>query len=128
MIREGLAAQISNDPDLELCGEAEDVEKAIPSITAAKPDLVIVDISSGADVIEHLKTSAPTTAILVWSLRTEQVYVQHAMAAGARGFLSKRQSALEIIKAIHTVLGGGIYLSSDLAEKFGGRSRSQTDA
>jgi DNA-binding NarL/FixJ family response regulator len=111
MIREGLAAQISIDPGLELCGEAVDVEEAYSAIVSSLPDLVIVDISlrhgSGIELIERLKANAPDLPILVWSMHSEQYYAESALRAGARGYVNKSKSAHQIMDAIHTVLNGG---------------------
>jgi DNA-binding NarL/FixJ family response regulator len=125
LIREGLAAQIATDPTLEICGEAESIETAVLAIAAAKPDLVIVDISlkdgSGIDLIERLKASALDVPTLVWSMHVEIPYVEHALEVGARGYVHKSRGALQIMDAIHTVLRGEIYLSNEISDRFRGR-------
>src|ERR1044071_2458073 len=75
MIRGGLAAQIANDPCLEICGEADDVVEALAGIHDAEPDLVIVDIAlksgNGIDLVKRLKAKYPGILILVWSMYQE---------------------------------------------------------
>jgi DNA-binding NarL/FixJ family response regulator len=125
MIREGLAAQIANQPNLNLCGEAEDMAEALSRIGAAEPDLVIVDISlkngNGIDLVKRLKAKDPSLVILVWSMHPENLYAERALRAGARGYVSKGKSASQIMDAVHTVLDGRTYLSPEMSEKLLGR-------
>lgn len=125
LIREGLAAQISNQPDLHLCGEAEDVAEALARIADAEPDLVIVDISlkngNGIDLVKRLKAKDPALIILVWSMHPENLYAERALRAGARGYVNKSKSASQIMDAVLTVLDGRTYLSPEMSEKLLGR-------
>jgi DNA-binding NarL/FixJ family response regulator len=125
LIREGLAAKLANQPNMVLCGEAEDVAEAITRLADAEPDLVIVDISlkngNGIDLIKRLKAKDPSLVILVWSMHPESLYAERALRAGARGYVSKSKSASEIMEAVLTVLDGRTYLSPEMAEKLLGR-------
>ena len=125
LIREGLAAQIANQPNLNLCGEAEDVVEAMARIADAAPDLVIVDISlkngNGIDLVKRLKLKDPSLVILVWSMHPENLYAERALRAGARGYVNKSRSASQIMEAILTVLDGRTYLSPEMSEKLLGR-------
>jgi DNA-binding NarL/FixJ family response regulator len=125
LIREGLAAQIANQPDLTLCGEAEDVADAIARVMDAEPDLVIVDISlkngNGIDLVKRLKAKDPTLVILVWSMHPENLYAERALRAGARGYVNKGRSASQIMQAVQTVLDGRTYVSPEMSEKLLGR-------
>src|ERR1700722_17017933 len=125
LIREGLAAQIATQPNLNLCGEAEDMAEAMARVVAAEPDLVIVDISlkngNGIDLVKRLKAKAPSLVILVWSMHPESLYAERALHAGARGYVNKGVSASLIMKAIKTLLDGKTYLSPEMSEKLLGR-------
>jgi len=125
MIREGLAAQIANEPNLEICGEAEDVVEAVARIPEANPDLAIIDISlksgNGIDLVKRLKAKKPDLVILVWSMYPENLYAERALRAGARGYVNKGQSASQIMEAIRTVLDGRTYLSPEMSAKLLGR-------
>lgn len=126
MIREGLAAQIANEPSMELCGEAEDVAEAVARIAEADPDLVIVDISlksgNGIDLVKRIKTKDPALIVLVWSMYPENLYAERALRAGARGYVNKGKSASQIMDAIRTVLAGRTHLSAEMSEKLVGRA------
>ncbi len=120
LIREGLAAQLANQPNMILCGEAEDVAEAIARIARAAPDLVIVDISlkngNGIDLVKRLKGKDSSLVILVWSMHPESLYAERALRAGARGYVSKSKSASEIMEAVNALLDGRTYLSPELSE------------
>src|SRR5260370_235108 len=113
LIREGLAAQLANQSNMQLCGEAEDIAEAMSRIVDAKPDLVVVDISlkngNGIDLVKRLKAKDPSLVILVWSMHPENLYAERALRAGARGYVSKSKSASQIMEAVLTVLDGRTY-------------------
>jgi DNA-binding NarL/FixJ family response regulator len=125
LIREGLAAQIAAQPNLHLCGEAEDMAEALSRVVAAAPDLVIVDISlksgNGIDLVKRLKAKDPSLVILVWSMHPENLYAERALRAGARGYVNKNRTAGQIMEAVQTVLAGRTYLSPEMSEKLLGR-------
>jgi DNA-binding NarL/FixJ family response regulator len=125
LIREGLAAQIATQPNLSLCGEAEDVAGALSRIFDAEPHLVIVDISlkngNGIDLVKRLKAKAPSLVILVWSMHPENLYAERALRAGARDYVNKGESASQITEAIKTLLDGRTYLSAEMSARLLGR-------
>jgi DNA-binding NarL/FixJ family response regulator len=122
LVREWLTNLIHQQPDLVVCGEAEDAPHAIQEITAQKPEVAIVDISlkegSGLELIKHLKVLQPHLAIIVLSMHDEDLYAERALRAGARGYIMKRETAKKIIMAIRQVLEGKIYMSNNLAATF----------
>ncbi len=119
VVREGLALLIASQPDLELCGEAEDVPSALDLLESARPDLAIIDISlkqgNGIDLISTIKDRHPTTRILVWSMYKENLYAERALRAGAHGYLHKGQATNQLFDAIRAVLAGKVYVSEQLA-------------
>lgn len=122
LVREWLTNLIHQQPDLVVCGEAEDAPQAIQEITVQKPDVAIVDISlkegSGIELIKRLKLLQPNLAIIVLSMHDEELYAERALRAGARGYIMKRETAKKIILAIRQVLDGKLYMSKNLAAAF----------
>src|SRR5437899_1901145 len=120
-VREALASRINRQPDLEVCGEAADVCKAMRLVADTKPDLAVVDISlktdSGIDLIKRIKDRNDTVRVLVWSMHSESLYAGRALRAGARGYINKDQATDKIVEAIRRVLEGKVYLSDTMAEK-----------
>ena len=126
LVREWLTTLINQQPDLMVCGEAETASKALQTVGAATPDIIVVDIllkdSSGIDLIKALKQSCPGIAVMVLSMHEEPRFAERAVRAGARGYVTKAEATREVIAAIRRVLQGGVYLSNslrpDLAMRF----------
>src|SRR5580693_6412232 len=119
LVREWLTNLINQQPDLEVCGEAENAANALVGITATEPKLAIVDISlnaaSGLELVKDLCIQHPSVAPLVLSMHEEELYAERAMRAGARGYVRKRETSKNILVAIRRVLEGGIYVSEKLS-------------
>lgn len=115
LLRQGIRQLIDEQPDLAVCGEADDAPSAIETLEAAKPDLAIVDISlkdsNGLELIKDLKARFPNLAVLVLSMHDEALYAERALRAGARGYVMKREASLRVLEAIRRVLGGGVFVS-----------------
>lgn len=126
LVREGLAARISQHKDLEVCGEAGDVLQGLALVEKVRPDVVIVDISlkrgCGLDLIRRIKKKYPQTSMLVSSMYDDSLYAERSIRAGASGYLCKQRSGREIIIAIRQVLEGKLYVSSEVSQKMLQRS------
>jgi DNA-binding NarL/FixJ family response regulator len=118
LVREWLAALLRQEPDFEVCGHAEAAPAAISGMAASPPDLAIVDLSlqvgSGLDLIKDIQRVCPATRIVVLSMHEEIYFIERAFRAGARGYVTKRDSTHHIVKAIRAVLSGQIYASVDV--------------
>jgi DNA-binding NarL/FixJ family response regulator len=121
VVREGLAAQIATQPDLRVCGEAEDVPGAVALADRTLPDVAIIDISlkngNGIDLIRRLKARHPDLPVLVWSMYPENLYAERALRAGANGYLHKGRATRLLLEAIRAVLAGKVYVSGELADE-----------
>jgi DNA-binding NarL/FixJ family response regulator len=119
IVRERLAELINQQPDLAVCGEAEDANAAVKAAQSLRPDLAILDITLkdtyGIELIKHLKTVLPKLPILVLSMHDESLYGERALRAGASGYLTKQQATKHVIEAIRRVLAGDIYASETLS-------------
>ena len=119
LVRERLAEVIQREPDLAVCGEAEDRHQALDSIRSRKPGLAIVDLtlknSDGLDLIADMNTRWPDLPILVVSMHDESLYAERALRAGARGYITKQEATRSILRAIRRVLQGDIYLPQHVA-------------
>lgn len=121
MMRSGIAAQIANEPDMEVCGEADDVEPALRMVSETSPDLIIVDLSlksgHGIDLVKRLHERNSNAKMLVNSMYDDTVYAERALQAGAMGYLNKQSAGESLITAIRTVLAGKIYLSPEMTDR-----------
>jgi DNA-binding NarL/FixJ family response regulator len=122
----GLKALVSSDPRLRIVGEARDGTTALALARSLRPDIVVLDISlpeiTGAAVADVLHTELPACRVLVLTVHEDRAYVRQLLEAGAAGYLLKRSAAEELIRAIHVVAEGGVYLDPAIAGKAVGRA------
>ncbi len=119
VVRQGLSQFINSEPDLTVCGEAEDANEAIKGIDRNDPDILLVDISlKGANGIELTKAikSRFNLPVLILSMLDEHIYAERAIKAGARGYIMKSESIEKVIGALREILAGRIFLSPLLKE------------
>jgi DNA-binding NarL/FixJ family response regulator len=121
IMRAGLVTLISRDPRFEVCGEADDVAGGLKLIQSANPDIAIIDLAlrdgSGLDLIRRMKTAKHPARVLVASMYEEALFAERAVRAGAAGYINKQEAGRNIVAALHTVLGGKMYLSENLASR-----------
>ena len=121
LVREGLAARISAQPDMEVCGEAADIESALDLILSKRPSLVLVDIAlrdgHGIDLIKRIVAAGVTSRMLVVSAYDESLFAERALRAGALGYINKQELQGHVVEAMRTVLRGERYLSSAMAQR-----------
>ena len=121
MVRERLAEVIKREPDLTVCGEAEDRFQALELVAATRPHLAIVDLtlkrSHGIELIKDINTRHPAVAVLVVSMHDELLHAERVIRAGARGYITKQEATRKIMLAIRTVLNGDVYLSEKMASQ-----------
>ncbi len=121
ILREGLRALISSNPDFEVVAEAGDGQEAIKCVEKLKPDLVLMDLSmprmDGMDAIREIRKQIPKTKIVVLTIHKTEEHVFAAFKAGADGYVLKDATYDELIMAVKNVLGGKRYLSPGISEK-----------
>ena len=115
ILREGLRALLTSDPEFDVVGEAEDGLDAIKSVKSLTPDVVIMDLSmpkmNGVAAIKEIKRITPDTKIVVLTVHKNEEYILAAFQAGSDGYVLKYASHEELVSAIRTVLKGQPYLS-----------------
>src|ERR1044071_9008424 len=132
MMRDGLRQLIASEPDLEICGEAEDVSTALTLAEGLNPDIAIVDItlrsSNGLELIKDLQIRSPQTAVLVLSMHDESLYAERVLKAGGRGYIMKQEGGKKIIEGIRAILAGGVFVSDQISarilDSFSGRTQN----
>ena len=121
MMRDGLRQLIAGEPDLEICGEADDANAALQEAENLKPDLAIVDItlrsSNGLDLIKDLRIRSPRTAVLVLSMHDESLYAERVLRAGGRGYIMKQEGGTKILEGIRQVAAGRTYVSEAVSAR-----------
>jgi DNA-binding NarL/FixJ family response regulator len=121
VLREGLVAQINREPDLVVCGEADDASEALSAAETLNPELVLADITlpgrNGLELIRDLRALRPGLPVLVLSMHDTSLFAERVLRAGGRGYISKQQSGQRLLLAIRRVLEGQIYLSDDVSTR-----------
>jgi len=121
IVRQGLALLINREPDLTVCGEAEDAHAAIQAVALAKPDILIVDISlngpDGLDLLKDVRMRYPELPVLILSMHDESVYAERALRAGAQGYIMKQEATEKVLVAVRRILSNEIYISERIANR-----------
>ena len=129
MMREGLRGVINREPDMMVCGEAENAQQAMNDVQKLAPDLALVDITlpgkSGLELVKDLKAMYPHVVILAISMHDESLYAERMLRAGASGYITKQQPPGELIRAIRQVLDKRVYVSKEVSESLLRRFSSQ---
>ena len=121
VVRSGLAAIISDQPEFKLAGEAATAARAIALVRSHRPHVMLVDLSlpdmDGIDLIATLNRSEPGLYFLVLTTRTGGDDINRALQAGAHAYLFKDTSSEELVSAIRTVAQGGRYVPPMVGRK-----------
>lgn len=119
IVRQGLIQVLNREPDLTVCGEAEDAQQALDVLDATHPDFAIVDISlkgrNGIEVVKDFRTRRPEMPVLVLSMYDDSLYAERAIRAGAKGYIRKQEVIGKLMEAVRRVLAGHIYISDSLS-------------
>jgi len=121
IVRQGLIKLIEQESDLEVCGEAGSVSVALEEIRKLDPDVILVDISleesNGLELIKLIDDLGLQIPMLVLSMHDESLYAEHALRAGASGYVMKQAAANTLIQAIEKVMEGEIYVSKTMSSQ-----------
>jgi DNA-binding NarL/FixJ family response regulator len=121
-VREGLGLLLARE-EITVCGEAEDCAHALLSADDALPHVALVDLSlgpeSGLDLIGDME--ARGIPVLVYSMHEDGEHVQQALAAGARGYVTKREMHRVLTDAIREVASGREFLGPRAAASLAGQ-------
>ena len=119
VFREGLSKVIGQEPDLEVCGEADTAAEAFSKIDALVPDLVMTDIGlpgkGGLELIQDIHAINPDLPVVVVSMHEEKLYAERVLRAGGRGYVMKQAGPAKMLQAIRTVLSGRIAVSEAIS-------------
>lgn len=121
ILREGLRALLTAEPNFEIIGEAADGREAVRFVEKQVPDLILMDLSmprmTGMDAIREIKKRYPATKIIALTVHKAEEYLWTTLQAGADGYVLKDATHEELMLAIQNVLKGKTYLSPGVSEK-----------
>lgn len=121
MLREGLCALLSTEPDIEIIGEAVDGREAVDKAKQLKPHIVIMDLSmpniNGTEAIRAIKRHNPEIKVIVLTVHKSEEYVRAALEAGTDSYLLKDDTHQELFAAIESTWKNKTYLSPSICDK-----------
>lgn len=119
LLRQGLAALIKSQRDMEVVAEACDGEEAVAQFRLHRPDVTLMDPQmphmNGTEAISRIRSEFPDAKILILSTYAGDVYVLRAIKAGARGYLLKGSAHTELLEAIRAVHAGRKRIAVEVA-------------
>src|SRR6476646_2986173 len=121
LFRRGLEMVLTEEPDIELVGEASDGAEAVEKAGEALPDVVLMDIrmpkSSGIEACRAMKEVSPSAKIVMLTISDEEEDLFEAIRAGASGYLLKDIPLDEVAEAVRSVHGGQSLINPSMAGK-----------
>jgi two-component system response regulator NreC len=119
LVREALRRAIESEPDMEVVGEAENVAATIDQVSAARPDLLLLDVTmpggGGIAALREIRRAGLPTRTLVLTMHEDPEYLRVSLISGASGFILKHAAGREVVTAIRAVLQGRMYVDPTLA-------------
>ena len=123
LIRAGFGALLSNEPDIDVVGEAGTGAEVVEIVKRLRPDVVLMDIrmpdGDGLWATEQLVADPALSGVRIVVVTTFELdeYVGRAIRAGASGFLVKDTEPVELIRAVRVVAGGDALLSPSVTKR-----------
>jgi two-component system response regulator NreC len=114
VLRSGLKKLLSDQPDINVIGEAIDGNEAISQSVKLEPDVLLLDITmpglGGIDAIREIKAKTPKVAIIVLTMHEDEGHFIEALKSGVSGYIPKKAADTELITAIRAVYEGENYI------------------
>jgi DNA-binding NarL/FixJ family response regulator len=115
VMRTGLRLVLERQPDFEVVGEASDGREAVAMAQKLLPDVLVMDIGmpnlNGIEAVRQLAAAAPSVAVVILSMHSDESYVLRALKAGAKAYLLKESAEADLIGAIRAVSSGKAFFS-----------------
>lgn len=118
VVRAGFRMLLSAEADIDVIAEAERGEAACQLYLEQQPDVLVLDLSmpgiGGLETIRRICNRDSNAKVLVFSVHDEMVYVDRAMKAGAKGYITKNSAPEILVTAIQKIASGEIYIEQGL--------------
>jgi len=131
IVREGLAALLAGDDELEIVGQCGDGLRVFEQVRESRPDVVVLDITmpglNGLDICREIRNRLRDVKVLILSMHDDEEFIARALHNGAAGYLFKDGAAKQLREAVRTISGGGVYLGlgvpGSVLEQINGRAQ-----
>jgi len=122
IVLEGVRSSLQKHDRFEIVGAASSGTEAIHRAKESSPDVVVMDITmpgmNGLEATSCLRKTCPDTKVLILTIHEKAEYVREMIQSGARGYLRKSTSPLELISAIESVHRGELVFKPEVAQGF----------
>lgn len=120
VLRDGIAALVAPEPDMEMVGEASNGAEAVEAFRNLRPDVTLMDLQmpvmAGIDAINEIRAEAPAARIIVLTTYEGDVQAVRALKAGASAYLLKSSLRKELLDTIRLVHSGRRYVPAEIAQ------------
>jgi two-component system, NarL family, response regulator LiaR len=110
VVRAGIRELLSDEPDIEVVGEARDGHEAVALALSVRPDVVVMDINmpelSGVEATRQIRAATPAVRVLVLTAYLDDPYIYGLLDAGASGYILKTAEGQEIVRAVRATAAG----------------------
>lgn len=121
LIREGIAAVIANEPDMEMIAEASTGREAIQRFRESRPDITLMDLRlpdiSGIDSLIEIRTFSPNARVIMLTTFEGDAEIQRALQAGAQGYMLKSMPRKQLLETVRKVHSGRKHIPSEVAAR-----------
>src|SRR3989304_1536960 len=121
IVRQGIAALLGTESDMEVVGEASNGLEAIELAKKLGPEVILMDIGmrqlNGLEATREIKRLFPSVKILVLTMHDNEEWIFQILKAGASGYLIKDSAMTDLVSAIRAVHRGDSYLSPSISRK-----------
>lgn len=123
VVRTGYRLLLENETGIEVVAELASGEEAYHRINELCPDVLITDLSmpgiGGLEAIRRIRVKLPEVKILVFTMHENVAFLEHAMEAGANGYITKNSAPNVLVHAVQRVAAGEQYIEPSLADRLG---------
>jgi DNA-binding NarL/FixJ family response regulator len=121
LLREGLRLLLERESDIHVIGEAANGRRAVAETKRLKPDVVLLDLAmpvlNGMEAARQIAKEVPSAKVLILSAYNDDQYIEHAIEAGAAGYLMKETVGTDLLRAIREVAKGNAFFSPPIAKR-----------
>ena len=121
VVREGLRMLLEKEADMQVVGEAANGHQSVRETKRLKPNVVLQDLAmpllNGLEAARQIAKEVPSAKVLILSAYTDDAYIEHAIKAGAAGYLMKETAGDDLLRAIREIASGNAFFSPPVAKR-----------